>query len=566
MANYVSTHTGAEIDAAVDAAIHFEAIYGSTTYAEIKAAFDAGRTVSARKGFQCFQLANLVAAAISFSLANAGAKTITLLTVTNADVWSENTYNIGDAIDAIENASAPVIIEDASGAVASFSDGAALPLVSCVVDVMPKQAALPVDYYAVKYLESSGTQYIDMGYYIAKEKVRYKGKFNFTSVASGMRLFGRESPSWSGIIYNLGGAVYAGSSGGIFSLGPWSADTDYDIDLLLDNGDATGIVNGGAPKTATYSGTLVNNTRSLWLFAVNANGNPSGRISAKVYGFQIYEDDVLVRDLIPCVRRSDSEVGMYDLVGGTFYTNAGTGTFTAGGLAELPITGTTGATVSVGSTNGVADETYTADWSAYGTVYRGTADAVSGAGSDKTGYIQLTYDYVSTLAEGTYIGMASGISQVGGNAVWIRNWLTPSNNNAADRIAGGIYALCNYFPVAVNNSSIFASQYRVYMGVPASVATVADFLAMLQGIETAGGGVYVCYELNTPPDFTFAGTEIEGLKGQNYIWSDAGDVTATYRADTALFVESKVPEAPAGDGTYTLTCTVSGGVATYSWA
>lgn len=36
-------------------------------------------------------------------------------------------------------------------------------------------------------------------------------------------------------------------------------------------------------------------------------------------------------DLIPCYRKSDNVVGMYDIVSGTFFTSAGSGIFTKGG-------------------------------------------------------------------------------------------------------------------------------------------------------------------------------------------------------------------------------------------
>ena len=36
------------------------------------------------------------------------------------------------------------------------------------------------------------------------------------------------------------------------------------------------------------------------------------------------------RHFIPCYRKSDNVIGLYDLVEGTFYTNSGTGTFTKG--------------------------------------------------------------------------------------------------------------------------------------------------------------------------------------------------------------------------------------------
>lgn len=35
-------------------------------------------------------------------------------------------------------------------------------------------------------------------------------------------------------------------------------------------------------------------------------------------------------EFVPCYRKSDGEIGMYDTVSKTFYTNAGTGTFLKG--------------------------------------------------------------------------------------------------------------------------------------------------------------------------------------------------------------------------------------------
>ena len=50
----------------------------------------------------------------------------------------------------------------------------------------------------------------------------------------------------------------------------------------------------------------------------------------KIYGVELFEDSVLVRKLIPAKRKSDNVLGMYDMVTEKFFTNAGTGTFTAG--------------------------------------------------------------------------------------------------------------------------------------------------------------------------------------------------------------------------------------------
>jgi hypothetical protein len=54
----------------------------------------------------------------------------------------------------------------------------------------------------------------------------------------------------------------------------------------------------------------------------------------------LYDNNVLVRDFIPCYRKSDNEIGLYDVVNGVFYANAGSGTFTKGNniTPEIKIT------------------------------------------------------------------------------------------------------------------------------------------------------------------------------------------------------------------------------------
>jgi hypothetical protein len=52
--------------------------------------------------------------------------------------------------------------------------------------------------------------------------------------------------------------------------------------------------------------------------------------SAKWKRVIIYTNGKKVRDMIPCYRKNDSVIGMYDIVNDTFYTNSGTGAFLKG--------------------------------------------------------------------------------------------------------------------------------------------------------------------------------------------------------------------------------------------
>ena len=69
----------------------------------------------------------------------------------------------------------------------------------------------------------------------------------------------------------------------------------------------------------------------LGLFAINRNGtfyNQSSTCSIK--SCKIYEDKVLIRDLIACKENSTNIICMYDRANGVFYYNQGSGSFIAG--------------------------------------------------------------------------------------------------------------------------------------------------------------------------------------------------------------------------------------------
>ena len=50
----------------------------------------------------------------------------------------------------------------------------------------------------------------------------------------------------------------------------------------------------------------------------------------KIYSVKVYDDNILIRDLVPCYRKFDNVIGMLDLVNNVFYANAGSGKFLKG--------------------------------------------------------------------------------------------------------------------------------------------------------------------------------------------------------------------------------------------
>jgi len=52
---------------------------------------------------------------------------------------------------------------------------------------------------------------------------------------------------------------------------------------------------------------------------------------SRLYSYKLYESGTLERDYVPCYRKSDNKVGLYDLVNSEFVTSANSYEFTKGG-------------------------------------------------------------------------------------------------------------------------------------------------------------------------------------------------------------------------------------------
>lgn len=79
-----------------------------------------------------------------------------------------------------------------------------------------------------------------------------------------------------------------------------------------------------------YSINYVDYTYSywVWVFAYKEYDAVRYHSSNKLYSSQIYDENWdKIYDLVPCYRKSDNVIGMYDLVNNQFYTNQWTGIF-----------------------------------------------------------------------------------------------------------------------------------------------------------------------------------------------------------------------------------------------
>ena len=89
------------------------------------------------------------------------------------------------------------------------------------------------------------------------------------------------------------------------------------------------LTNGKSLSTDTLKSYTI--SANHYLFAQNYKSAPRFGDIRRISYFQYYDKtDTLICDLVPCYRKRDNVIGMYDLVRKIFLTNVGTGSFTKG--------------------------------------------------------------------------------------------------------------------------------------------------------------------------------------------------------------------------------------------
>lgn len=197
---------------------------------------------------------------------------------------------------------------------------------------------LPSGYTQVEYIQGTGTQYIDIGSKMYNNS-EIELCFSFDDIPQDCSIFGSRD---SATVNN-------------FEI----ASTKPAFPLYLDFGNYN-------TSRATYSGATINTkyiciiskslravydenrtllARNTTLISANnvtrlnarifdtAGGFSTNKLKGKVYYCKLWENGVLVRNMIPC-KNPSNVAGLYDTVNGVFYTNAGTGTFNVGSVVH----------------------------------------------------------------------------------------------------------------------------------------------------------------------------------------------------------------------------------------
>ena len=201
-----------------------------------------------------------------------------------------------------------------------------------------KVEKLPI--HCVKYVESTGTQWIDTG---VKSNSNLNLTINFEALSNNDNsIFGsRTSDVYNQILLNIyrDQTTFVRFNTGIISNRKiFDLNTQYDASLskngLYVNDQKILSVNQSSFSDDGY-------TMSVFAFRNSTTGDIISYGKIKLYSFFIKENDVIIRNFIPCYTTTtvtdvdgktcpSGTIGLYDLVEDQFYTNQGTGEFLKG--------------------------------------------------------------------------------------------------------------------------------------------------------------------------------------------------------------------------------------------
>ena len=198
-------------------------------------------------------------------------------------------------------------------------------LYESLYNAAPVPSRLPAEYQEVEWIGSSGTQLLLVGLSLSgstPEAFEMEAEIAVPELnASTAILMGMNSE----------GGFYISNvqNGSAVGLGPSIVFSNLNVTQkhkYVLTWDAT---NG----IATCEGQTIQRARSALQttnFSFFGDYEKLFLSKCRIYSAKVKQSGVYVRDLVPCYRKSDNVIGMYDVVENAFYINTGTGTFTKG--------------------------------------------------------------------------------------------------------------------------------------------------------------------------------------------------------------------------------------------
>lgn len=190
---------------------------------------------------------------------------------------------------------------------------------------------LPSAYQEVERIQSNWTQYIDTGKTVSgdvKIDYTYMPKETVSSSTSWWLLVFMDNDWRNGWFGSWNTYTYYGG---------WTSNNEgYTVWTLQQNVLCHDIIaKSWCSRTLNWTtvsyvpqSSYPSPTWTLKLFVSQRAGSITNHWWTRMYSFKRYDSWVLTQDLVPCYRKSDDVIWLYDLVNDQFYTNAWTWTFT----------------------------------------------------------------------------------------------------------------------------------------------------------------------------------------------------------------------------------------------
>lgn len=395
------------------------------------------------------------------------------------------------------------------------ADGNTVPTPDAPIDIVcnngflrfRKQSGLPVGYSLLVGLQINTA--LDIGY-TPKNTTKIYTKWARTR--DGVAQYVYRSDSSSSGTTNC--TAYFGTSGS----GNWRFGADSNLISAPASGtvvesvqDSTGVDINGDFYAYTTAGTF---TSTQTLKVGESNG------AVEFYRITIYENNVMVRDLLPVQKTSDSTYGLFDIVNNVYYqTTARVTPVVANDPVEIYADGT------VETIKDSLNNTATTEMLLKVGDYQDEQEILSGAVTRKVGVkvFDGTEDWTASGATGRYYTAISDMFTFSGRSEGLC-----SHYNYSGASGAGL------------NTYFFTTARRLFVYTEYETAT--DFKAFIASQYAAGTPVIVLYPLATPTTESVAGQTLQVQAGDNVLEITQASLSgleleAQYQAAVSLTIE-----------------------------
>lgn len=193
-----------------------------------------------------------------------------------------------------------------------------------------EQITLPAEYQRVEYISKTNSSgaYINTGYVPEMNtNIAVRASINGKRDQKFFGGFGTGSGSGAGFALAQVGDTWRVTIGvGWTAIGTAVVDTPTDFLVELRETRYTIWIDNQALLNSATKELFY----PLYILATNYNNSVSGGFGGNIYRVTVRRGETVLRDYIPCYRKADGVIGMYEIMTETFLTNAGSGSFGKG--------------------------------------------------------------------------------------------------------------------------------------------------------------------------------------------------------------------------------------------